>query len=43
MILVSGGVKEQTHQVMMNLEEVLKAAGGSLKVKYDFKENLNIY
>lgn len=28
---VAGGVREQTHQVLKNLSEVLKAAGSSLK------------
>ena len=28
---VQGGVREQTHQVLKNLSEVLKAAGSSLK------------
>ncbi len=28
---VEGGVREQTHQVLKNLSEVLKAAGSSLK------------
>jgi 2-iminobutanoate/2-iminopropanoate deaminase len=28
--IVEGGIKEQTHQVMTNLGEVLKASGSSL-------------
>ncbi|MBL4954211.1 RidA family protein [Neobacillus sp. YIM B02564] len=29
--LISGGIKEQTHQVFRNLKAVLEAAGGSLE------------